>query len=157
MARGYLTSYQAKIWNLVRKGFSQTKIASNLGVSRQAIHKTLNKANARVLKALLDAAQINKLDITKVDSSKGVLVGYSQGFRARVFLLYSAKTGVQLWYEHQGQCKDCKKREECNSKLLEAAKEWEVNLSKEETKLPPTQLAEKLFSQITGFESEGDK
>jgi len=149
---GYLTTYQGMVWGLSRKGLSQTEIASQLEVSRQAIHKTLDKANNRVLKALLDAAQINKLDIRKVDSLKGVLVGYSPGFRSRVFIIYSPKNGVQLWYEHQGQCEGCQRREECTQKLLETAKEWEIELTVEEEKLEPTELAEKLFSGVVGRE-----
>ena len=150
MVVGYLTAYQGLIWNLYRKGLSQTQIASKLEVSRQAIHKTLNKANNRVLRALLDTAQVNKLDIGKVDPTKGVLVGYSQGFHSRVFLIYSSKNGMQLWYEHQGQCDGCQRREECTRKLLDTANEWEVDLTKEETALPPTLLAERLFSGVAG-------
>ena len=147
---GYLTSYQAEIWHLFRRGLSQTEIASNLGVSRQAIHKTVNKANDRVLKALLDTAEINKLDVKKVDPAKGILVGYSQGFYSRVFLAYSPKNGVQLWYEHQGQCETCQRREECISKLMETANEWEMDLAEENKMLPPTLLAEKMFSGVAG-------
>jgi len=148
----YLTNSQRDIWSLYKKGLTQTRIASRLGVSRQAIHKTLNQANERVLGALLDTAQINKLDIKKVDPSKGVLVGYSPGFRSKVFVIYSAQNGVQLWYEHNGQCEGCQKREDCTQKLLETAKEWEINLTKDETMLPPTLLAEKLFLEVTRTE-----
>ena len=148
MVAGYLTAYQGLIWDLYRKGLSQTQIASKLEVSRQAVHKTLNKANNRVLRALLDTAQVNKLDIKKVDPTKGFLVGYSPGFRSRVFLIYSSKNGVQLWYEHQGQCDGCQRHEECTRHLLETANEWEVDLTKEETMLPPTLIAEKLFSKV---------
>ncbi len=152
MVAGYLTAYQGLVWNLHRKGLSQTQIASKLGVSRQAIHKTLGKANDRVLRSLLDTAQINKLEIKRVDPAKGFLVGYSPGFRSRVFLIYGSKNGMQLWYEHQGQCEGCQRREECTRKLLETAKEWEIDLAKEETTLPPTLLAEKLFSEVTRAE-----
>ncbi|MEM2936048.1 MAG: hypothetical protein QW231_02605 [Candidatus Bathyarchaeia archaeon] len=55
---------------------------------------------------------------------------------------------MQLWYEHQGQCEGCQRREECTQKLLETAKEWEIKLKKEETMLPPTLLAERLFSEV---------
>ena len=144
----YLTISQRDVWSLRKKGLTQTMIASKLGVSRQAIHKTLNQANERVLGALLDTAQINKLDVKKVDPSKGVLIGYSPEFRSKVFVIYSLKNGVQLWYEHQGQCEGCQKREECTQKLLETTKEWEIELKKEETVLPPTLLAEKLFSEV---------
>jgi len=138
------------VWSLYRKGLSQTKIASKLEVSRQAIHKTLDKANNRVLKALLDTAQISRLDIRKVDPVKGVLVGYSPGFRSRVFIIYSSKNGVQLWYKHQGQCEGCQRRQECTRKLLETAEEWEIDLTEEDAKLQPTLLAEKLFSGVAG-------
>ena len=54
-----------------------------------------------------------------------------------------------MWYEHKGQCKGCQKREECTQKLFETAKEWEADLTKEDAMLPPTLLAEKLFSEVT--------
>jgi len=148
MVAGYLTAYQGLVWSLYRRGLSQTQIASKLGVSRQAIHKTLDKANHRVLRSLLDTAQINKLEVKRVDPAKGFLVGYSLDFHSRVTLIYGSKSGVQLWYEHQGQCEGCQRREECTQKLLETAKEWEVDLTKEETILPPTLLAERLFSEV---------
>ncbi|MEM2936049.1 MAG: HTH domain-containing protein [Candidatus Bathyarchaeia archaeon] len=83
MVAGYLTAHQGLVWSLHRKGLSQAQIASKLGVSRQAIHKTLDKANDRVLRSLLDTAQINKLDLIKVNSAKGFLVGYSLDFHSR--------------------------------------------------------------------------
>jgi len=150
MISGRVTAYQGLVWSLYRKGLSQTQIASKLEVSRQAIHKTLNKANSRVLRALLDTAEISKLDVIKVDSAKGILVGYSPGFRSRVFLIYSSNNGMQLWYEHQGQCKGCKRRQECTQKLVECAREWEIELTDEEVGLSPTLLAEKLFSEVAG-------
>jgi predicted transcriptional regulator len=145
---GYLTTHQAMVWDLFRKGLSQARIASKLGVSRQAVHKTIDKANERVMRALLDTAQINKLDIKKVDPAKGVLAGYSRGFQSRVFLTYSAESGVQLWYEHQGQCEGCNRRQECIRKLCDLAKEWEITLTEEDTKLAPTLLAEKVFKGV---------
>ena len=143
-----LTSYQGLIWDRFRKGLSQSQIATELEVSRQAIHKTLHKANNKVLKALIDAAEVNKLDVKGVDSEKGFLVGYSQGFRSRVFLTYGPKNGIQLWYEHKGQCEGCQRYGECSHRLLETAKEWEIDLTEEDAALPPTLLAEKLFSGV---------
>ena len=143
-----LTSYQGLIWSRFRKGLSQSQIATELEVSRQAIHKTLHKANIRVLESLQDTAKINKLDVISVDPSKGFLVGYSPGFRSRVFLTYGPKNGIQLWYEHKGQCEGCQRYEECSLRLLETAKEWEIDLTEEDTTLPPTLLAEKLFSGV---------
>ena len=144
----HLTSYQGLVWNYFRSGLSQSQIASKLEVSRQAIHKTLHKANNKVHEALLDTAEVNKLDVKVVNSEKGFLVGYSPGFRSRVFLTYSPKNKVQLWYEHQGQCEGCQRWEECSQRLIEIAKEWEVDLTEEESSMPPTLLAEKLFTGV---------
>jgi hypothetical protein len=110
------------------------------------------KATDRVLRALLETAETNRLDVHRVDPIKGVLLGYSQGFRSRVFLSYSPERGVQLWYEHKGQCEGCGKRQECMEKLLELAEDWEVDLTEDATKLPPTLLAEKLFQGVADSE-----
>jgi len=144
---GYLTARQRSIWSLSRSGMTESTIASRLNVSRQAVHKALDSAHAKVLKALVDAAELNRLEVRRVDPARGILLGFSPGFRLRVFLTYGVKNGVQLWYEHRGQCDGCQRKEECSRMLQGSAEEWGVKLTPEELTLPPTKLAERLFSE----------
>jgi hypothetical protein len=144
----YPTKYQIKLWELSRRGNSQSKIASEQDVTRQSINRTLSIATDRILNALNNTARINKLDVIEVNPSKGFLVGYSPGFQTKVFVIFSARTGIQMWYEHQGQCDACKNREECTQTLLDTAYEWGITISNE-PKLPPTKIAELIFSTVS--------
>lgn len=145
---GYLTPRQRSIWRMRRVGLTESNIASKLNISRQAVHKALNSAEAKILKALIDAAELNRFEVRKVDAVRGILVGFSPGFKLRVFLTYSVKNGVQLWYEHRGQCDGCQRRKECIQMLRKNAEEWGVKLTDEELILHPTKLAERLFSEV---------
>jgi len=46
-------------------------------VIRQTVNKTLNAIDSRVTKALLEAAQVNRVEISRVDPEKGFLLGRS--------------------------------------------------------------------------------
>lgn len=144
---GYLTPRQKSIWGLSRSGLSESKIATRLSISRQAVHKALDLAEGKVLRALLDAAELDRFEVKKVDPIRGILVGFSPGFRLRVFLTYGVRNGIQLWYEHRGQCDGCQRKEECLRMLQGCAEEWGVTLTAEELSLPPTKLAERLFEE----------
>jgi transcriptional regulator len=150
LSTGYLTSKQLQIWNLKNKGLLEANIARRLDVSRQTVHKALNTANTKVSQALQEAARLNKIGVKTVDPAQGILVGFSQEFKAAVMITFSAKNGVQIWYRHEGDCKSCDQLQTCRIMLLAEAEEREVQLPKNHEAMLPSQLAEILFSKITG-------
>jgi len=150
LSAGYLTSQQRKIWAMRLNGYSQAKIARELGVTRQAINKYLNIIDNKVNEALLETARVNKIDLKRVDFKRGIALGYSPEFKVRVIVSYSASNGVQLWYEHKGQCEKCEKLDKCREILLVEAKERNLKLTETETTLPPSKLADTIFIQILG-------
>lgn len=74
----YLTGRQLDIWDLMRNGFSQSQIARKLNVSRQAVNQLVQTIPERVTAALCDAAKLNEVEPRHVDSSRGILLGWSR-------------------------------------------------------------------------------
>jgi len=144
----YLTSKQKQIWDLKGKGLLEANIARRLDVSRQTVHKALNVANAKVSQALQETARLNKIRVKTVDPTNGILVGYSPEFKTTAMITFSAKNGVQIWYRHEGDCKNCDQLQACRITLLAEAEEREIQLSENQSLMLPSQLAEILFSKI---------
>ncbi|MHC1637149.1 MAG: HTH domain-containing protein [Candidatus Nezhaarchaeales archaeon] len=72
-----LTSKQFELLKLWSKGLSLSEIASKLDVSRQAAHKGIQIAEAKVYKALMSTAKASKIEVKKINAKKGFLVGWS--------------------------------------------------------------------------------
>jgi len=150
LSTGYLTSKQKQIWDLKGKGLLEANIARRLNVSRQTIHKALNVANTKVSQALQETARLNKIRVKTVDPANGILVGYSPDFKTTAMITFSARNGVQIWYRHEGDCKNCEQLSACRKSLLAEAEERDIKLSENQSSMLPSQLAEILFSKIAG-------
>jgi DNA-binding CsgD family transcriptional regulator len=150
LTTGYLTSKQKLIWDLKRKGLSEANIARKLKVTRQTIHKALDIANSKVYAALKEAATINKIGIKAMDPAQGVVVGYSPDFKTDAIILFSAKNGIQVWYKHEGDCRNCDQLQTCRKMLLVEAEDRNMQLPENANSMMPSKLAEILFSKIIG-------
>ena len=145
---GYLTLKQRNIWSLFKKGLSQSDIANKFRISRQTVNKTLTTIRAKLSKALMEAARINRIEVRRIDPLKGILVGYSPDLNSEVVITFSAKNGIQVWYKHEGNCENCRMKEECMKILLSEAEERGIKLSEEDRSKKPSELAKILFSKI---------
>ena len=150
LSAGYLTPKQKLVWKLKNTGLQEATIARRLKVTRQTIHKALNTANSKVYTSLEETARINKIRIEKTDPSLGILTGYSTHFKTVALITFSAKNGVQIWYKHQGDCKNCEDLQTCRESLLAEARDRNVSLPENSTTALPSELAETLFTKLTG-------
>ena len=150
LSSGYLTPKQRLIWGLKNSGKQEAKIARELKVTRQTVHKAINIANARIEDSLKEAAQLNKIDIQTIDSAKGFLSGYSSHFKTKAFVTFSAKNGTQIWYKHEGNCKKCERLQVCRNMLVAEANERNFLLTDDINDILPSKLADVLFSKISG-------
>jgi transcriptional regulator len=141
----YLTPHLFDIWDLSRTGLRQTEIADKFGISRQTVNKALQEATAKVTRALTETATINKIEIESIDSTNGLLMGWSREFSVKAVLSITKRDGMQVWYEHVADCGHCTRYFSCHSYLLRLAKERSVKLTKEQTKMIPSELAQVLF------------
>ena len=150
LTSGYLTTKQSRIWNLSANGVSESSIARKLRITRQTVHKALDTANAKVNESLRETAKLNKIRIEKIEPVKGFLTGYSAHFQTEALVTFSAKNGVQVWYRHEGDCRNCEQLRTCRDTLLAEAKDRSIPLPKDSEEIMPSEYAKTLFMRITG-------
>ena len=146
----YLTSKQLKIWNLKRKGFLEARIAKELDITRQTVHKAADVADNKVQQALMETAKLNRISVKAIDPVTGVLSGFSAEFKTPVMITFSARNGVQVWYKHEGNCERCDHLDNCRKTLLTEMEERNIQPPKSFDSTPPSKVAELLFQKITG-------
>ncbi len=150
LSTGYLTPTQKLIWDLKSTGLPEASVARKLSVTRQTVHKALDIANSKVDQSLTETAKINKIKIQTVSPATGVLVGYSMHFQTKALITFSAKNGIQVWYKHEGDCKNCEQLQTCKETLLAEAKERNIPTPENPESIVPSEFAKTLFSKITG-------
>ena len=143
---GYLTSREATIWDLRRKGNNQTEIGKLLGITRQAAFNTLDKVDKKIDQAFNEAADSNNLVVKKIDLVEGFMEAYSPAHRIPVFVSFSKANGLKIWYFHEGDCRECEQEASCLRYLRSEAEERGIKLLDHEWDLSPTILALKIFS-----------
>ena len=117
-------------------------------VTRQTVNKAFNAIDSRVSKAMLEAAQVNKVQISRVDPTKGFLLGYSPMLGMDVLITFSERNGIQLWYKGEGGCSECNQLKSCRQKLLIEAQDRGITLPIKAEKMEPSKLSEILFKKI---------
>lgn len=132
-------------WTMRRGGTSNIGIAQELGISRQAVSYALLAMDEKVESALREMARSNQIAIEKVNAERGILIGKSIPFAANAIIFVSQKHGVQVWYEHEGDCGNCQRYTECIELLWDYAGELGIRITKT---ADPTEMAEELFLKV---------
>ncbi|MGA9189059.1 MAG: hypothetical protein WB014_11025, partial [Methanosarcina sp.] len=99
----------------------------------------------RIEENLLEMAKANRIKVEKLDSKKGILFGRSVPFKANTIIFVSAKHGMQVWYEHEGECGSCERYRECIELLWDLAEEMQLKLKSTND---PTKIADELFEKL---------
>jgi hypothetical protein len=146
---GYLTPRQRFIWLHRSRGVTQAEIGRRLGVQRQGIYEAFQIIDAKLRQALHEAAHANKLDIHRIDTTNGILEGYSQAYDVAVIVSFTKSNGVQVWYLYEGRCETCTRRTSCLNLLKAEAAERNIPLNEDDLQLSPSQLGKKIFSRFT--------
>ena len=128
-----------------RSGTPNITIANLLGISRQAVSKALLIMDGKIESALWDMAQANQIAIDKINTERGILIGRSIPFQTAAIIFVSEKHGMQVWYEHDGDCGACQRYTECIELLWDYATELGIRLEKT---ADPTKMAEELFGKV---------
>ncbi|PWR75866.1 hypothetical protein ACKUB1_18365 [Methanospirillum stamsii] len=136
---------QFQFWIMRRDGTPNITIANLLGISRQAVSRALLSVDKKIGSALEDMARANQISIEKVNSERGVLIGRSIPFQTRAIIFISQKHGMQVWYEHEGDCNSCPLYTECIELLWDYAGELGIIIEKTED---PTKMADELFKKL---------
>jgi hypothetical protein len=144
-----LSQKQKTIWSMISKGLSAATIAEKLNTTRQFINQTKLAAEARLSTTLLDVAQANDLQITKLYPKEGMLLGYHPALKRKAILTYSTNYGIKVWYWHD-QPEEITNEEflkQTRTYLLEIAKERGIEI-KDAEKMHPAKLAHILFCTL---------
>ena len=95
---------QFGFWKMRRTGMSNISIANQLGITRQGVSQALRQMDDKIESSLREMARANRIQIEKMDVEKGVLFGKSVPFRTDAFIFVSDRHGMQVWYDHEGDC-----------------------------------------------------
>ena len=140
-----LNDRQFAFWRLRRTGLPNVGIANRFSISRQAVSKALLAMDRKVEETLLEMAHANQIDVERLNAEKGVLFGRSVPFDAAAIVFVSADRGVQVWYEHEGDCGACPRYARCIELLWDYADELGIALTKTDD---PTRMANELFAKL---------
>jgi len=140
-----LNDRQFAFWKLRRTGLPNVQIADRFRISRQAVSKALLAMDRKVEETLINMAQANQIEVERLNAGVGVLFGRSIPFDAAAIVFVSADHGVQVWYEHEGDCGACPRYTRCIELLWGYADELGITLEKTDD---PTQLADELFAKL---------
>jgi hypothetical protein len=140
-----LNDKQFEFWRLRRSGLPNINIARLFNISKQAVSRALITMDERIEKTLLEMAHANQIKVEKVNSARGILFGHSVPFNASAIIFVSAKHGMQVWYEHEGNCGACNRYTQCIELLWDFADEMKIKLEKIDD---PTKLADELFEKL---------
>jgi DNA-binding CsgD family transcriptional regulator len=144
-----LSQSQKTVWSLISKGFSVSKIADKLSTTRQYVNQTRLTAEAKLSTTLLEVAQVNDLQVTKLYPKQAILLGYHPALKRKAILTYSTNYGIKVWYWHD-QPEEITNEEflkQTRTYLLDIAKERGIEV-KEADKMHPAKLAHFIFSEL---------
>jgi transcriptional regulator len=138
---------QFGFWKMRRRGMSNVSIANQVGITRQGVSQALLVMNEKLETSLKEMAKANRIQIEKIDVERGILFGRSVPFQTNAYILVSEKHGMQVWYEHDGDCISCKEFTKCIEFIWDFAAELGIKLEKTRD---PTKMAEELIAKIQG-------
>ncbi len=141
----YPTEQQSQIWLARRQGIAPSNIADKMEVTRAFVSKSLRKAEERIEDLIIHAAQINRIQLHHMSSRYGMGIGYCAAYKSETIIAYSPKMGIQVWFEHQGDCDSCADLKECTRFLSAISEEWKIPIS---SNAKTTRAAQDLFRAI---------
>ncbi len=143
-----LNDRQFEFWTLRRSGLPNMDIARSFKISKQAVSKALITMDERIEKTLLEMARANQMEVERVNTKHGILFGHSVPFKSDAIIFISERHGMQVWYEHEGNCGACNRYSQCIELLWDFADEMKIKLEKTND---PTKLADELFEKLRGL------
>ena len=136
---------QFEFWKMRRNGVPNITIANALGISRQAVSRALLLMDERIESTLREMARANQIAVEKINTERGILLGQSIPFQTPAIIFVSEKQGVQVWYEHDGDCGSCDEYTRCIEFIWDFASELGITIEKT---ADPTKMAGELLTKI---------
>lgn len=117
------------------------------------VSRVLNRAREKIVKALKKLAKTHRLDEVRVQDYNGLLVSFDYQANAKVYMVFTLKLGVIVWYKHDSYagrlCPECPKEGECREILDIVAREYNIALRPDELDLYMTEQSTAIFEKLT--------
>ena len=144
-----LSQKQRTVWSLIGKGFSVSAIADKLDTTRQYVNQTRLTAEAKLSTTLLEVANANDLQVTRLYPKEAILLGYHPALERKAIVTYSTNHGIKVWYWHDNP------EEVTNEEFLRQTREYLLDIAKErsievedDAEMHPAKLASIIFSKL---------
>jgi len=106
-------------------------------------------AEAKLSTTLLEVAQANDLQVTRLYAKEAILLGYHPALKRKAVVTYSSNHGIKVWYWHDNP------EEVTNEEFLRQTREYLLDIAKERSieienaaQIHPAKLAHTLFSKL---------
>ena len=144
-----LSQSQKDIWSLISTGLSVTKIAEKLKTTRQYVNQTRLTAEAKLQSTLLEVAQVNDLQVTKLYPKQAILLGYHPSLKKKAIITYTTSHGLKVWYWHDNpqEVTDTTFLNQTRQYLIDIAKERGIEIENA-AEIHPAKLAQIIFSTL---------
>jgi hypothetical protein len=144
-----LTQSQRTVWSLISKGLSVSNIADKLKTTRQYVNQTRLTAEAKLSSTLLEVAQVNDLQVTKLYPKQAILLGYHPALKRKAIITYTTSHGLKLWYWHDNpeEVTDPAFLNQTRQYLIDIAKERGIAVE-DEAEVHPAKLAHIIFCKL---------
>jgi hypothetical protein len=156
---GLLSKHESTVWAQFQQGYSTSEIAQNNTEEKWTpayTSRVLNRAKKKIRKTLEDHAKSHRLDITSIQDYKGILIGFDFQANTQVYIVYTDKHGILVWYTHDNYagkyCHECPSEKECKDTLDTIIQEYNLVLRPEEQALPMTELSIVVFNRLAAKE-----
>ena len=158
-AVGLLSNHESIVWREFQRGKSTSAIAEERGDkswSPSYVSRVLNRARKKITKTLREFADSHRLDVESLLDYKGLLVGFDYQANAQVYIVYTEKLGIIVWYNHDSYagklCPRCPKDAECRETLDAIIEEYYIELRPDEEELPMTKRSIAVFNKLAAKE-----
>ncbi|MCW3976687.1 MAG: hypothetical protein NWE77_02010 [Candidatus Bathyarchaeota archaeon] len=155
---GLLSNHESIVW----KEFHQGKPTSDIADERKEewspsyVSRVLSRAREKIAQALEKHAKSHRLDIESLLDYKGLLIGFDYQANAQVYILFTEKLGIIVWYKHDSYagklCPECPKESECREILDTILEEYNITLRPDEKELLMTQQSIAILNKLAAKE-----
>jgi len=156
---GLLSNHESVVWAEFQGGGSTSEIADAHGAegwTPSYTSRVLNRAREKIAGALRGHADSHRLDVESLLDYKGLLIGFDYQANSQVYMVYTERLGVVVWYVHSSYagklCPECPKEQECRETLDTVMGEYGLELRPDEEALPMTRQSTAVFSKLAAKE-----
>ncbi len=155
---GLLSNHESIVWREFQKGRPTSDIANEVGRewSPSYVSRVLTRTRKKITEALKEHAKSHRLDTESILDYKGLLIGFDYQANAQVYILFTEKLGIIVWYKHDSYggklCPDCPKESECREILDTVMNEYSIALRPDERELLMTQQSIAILNKLAAKE-----